>query len=176
MRMLVASVQHTARFFKTHPLPVLLQAFIFALQSHKLFSTHSCTFWTACNFERLVFSFLLSLTPVSDRTCLLPAGVWIVCRSGACHIADYQIIDPVRKVLNVNFPREVGLSTVIRTVGTFLKVLSNNNIQLKSPVYCSSETSSFFTTIPLHPVSLNKLTVLSPIFPLTTDILPLAPY
>ena len=107
MRMLVASVQHTARFFKTHPLPVLLQAFIFALQSHKLFSTHSCTFWTACNFKRLVFSFLLSLTPVSDRTCLLPAGVWIVCRSGACHIADYQIIDPVRKVLDVNFPREV---------------------------------------------------------------------
>ena len=64
---------------------------------------------------------------------------------------------------------------MIQAIGTFLTVLAISNIQLKSPMNWPSETSFLFTTIPLQPVSLSTLTVLLPIFPLTTHILLLAP-
>ena len=89
MRVLVAPIQHTVLFFKTHLLlsfhlnissvPIFLEAFIFALQSYELVFIHNCTLWTACNFERRVLSFLPSLTPGGDRACFTPVGVWVIC-------------------------------------------------------------------------------------------------
>ena len=60
-------------------------------------------------------------------------------------------------------------------MGTFLAMLSISSITLKSPVNWSSDTRSFFTTIPLQPVSLRTLTDFSPTLPFTTGILLLTP-
>ena len=108
--MLVTSIQHTSCCPFT--LTSLRSQYFSRLLSSCCSLTNSFLSTTAllvllATFKWHIPSVFLSLTPGCDRTCLLPAGVWLVCWSGAWHITDYQVIHPIRKALHVNFPRQV---------------------------------------------------------------------
>ncbi len=114
-----------------------------------------------------MFSGFLSLTSSRHGTPFLQVTVWITCGSHTRHNTNNNVKERIGEALPFNFSCQVtGDHCDFRnTVATFLMVLSISSKQLKSPVYCSFETNSFFTTIQLQPVSLRTSTVFSSTLP-----------